>query len=108
MARGVARDVDVAVVRSVAPPVRRVEEIRPVAVRPVRDGTRLRRRPRAELQRLGAAGATSARRAAPGDAAHGEQLDRDGDLTTAHLDVDLPIFPEPLPLGQVDEVVSAG
>ena len=33
---------------------------------------------------------------------------RRGDLTTAHLDVDLPIVPEPLPLGQVDEVVSAG
>ena len=36
---------------------------------------------------------------------HGEWLDRDGDLTTAHLDVDLPVVPEPLPLGQVDEVV---
>ncbi len=34
----VARDVDVVIVRSVAPPVRRVQEIRPVAVRPVRDG----------------------------------------------------------------------
>ena len=39
---------------------------------------------------------------------HGEWLDRDGDLTTGHLDVDLPIFPERLPLGQVDEVVPAG
>ena len=36
---------------------------------------------------------------------YGEWLDRDGDLTTAHLDVDLPVVPEPLPLGQVDEVV---
>jgi hypothetical protein len=36
---------------------------------------------------------------------HGEWLDRDGDLTTAHLDVDLPVVPEPLPLGQVDEVI---
>ena len=35
----VPRDVDVAVVRSVAPPVRRVQQIRPAAVRPVRDGT---------------------------------------------------------------------
>jgi alpha-L-rhamnosidase len=34
----VARDVDAVIVRSVAPPVRRLEEIRPVAVRPVRDG----------------------------------------------------------------------
>jgi alpha-L-rhamnosidase len=39
---------------------------------------------------------------------HGEWLDAEGDLTTAHLDVDLPILPEPLPLGQVDEVVSRG
>jgi alpha-L-rhamnosidase len=39
---------------------------------------------------------------------HGEWLDADGDLTTRHLDVDLPIFPERLPLGQVDEVVPAG
>ena len=39
---------------------------------------------------------------------HGEWLDRDGDLTTAHLDVDLPVLPERLPLGQVDEVVPAG
>ena len=39
---------------------------------------------------------------------HGEWLDRDGDLTTGHLDVDLPIFPERLPLGQVDEVRPGG
>ena len=39
---------------------------------------------------------------------HGEWLDGEGDLTTTHLDVDLPIVPVPLPLGQVDEVVSAG
>src|SRR5207302_9449496 len=38
---------------------------------------------------------------------HGEWLDRDGDLTTAHLDVDLPVLPERLPLGQVDEVIPA-
>ena len=34
----VPRDVDVAMVRSIAPPVRRVQQIRPVAVRPVRGG----------------------------------------------------------------------
>jgi alpha-L-rhamnosidase len=39
---------------------------------------------------------------------HDEWLDRNGDLTTAHLDVNLPIIPEPLPLGQIDEVVSGG
>jgi alpha-L-rhamnosidase len=39
---------------------------------------------------------------------HGEALDREGDVTTAHLDVDLPFIPEPLPAGQVDRVISAG
>src|SRR5580693_6676414 len=34
----VARDVDVVIVRSIAPPVRRIQAIRPVAIRPVRDG----------------------------------------------------------------------
>ena len=39
---------------------------------------------------------------------HGEALDAAGDLTTTHLDVDLPFLPEPLPAGQVDRVISAG
>ena len=100
----VARDVGVVIVRSVAPPVRRVQEIRPVAVRPVRDG-------RAFVVDFGQNFSGWVRLTAPGPAgrritlSHGEWLDRDGDLTTAHLDVDLPVVPEPLPLGQVDEVV---
>jgi alpha-L-rhamnosidase len=100
----VARDVEVATVRSVASPVRRIEEIRPVAVRPVHDG-------RAFVVDFGQNFSGWARLASPGPAggrimlSYGEWLDRDGDLTTAHLDVDLPVVPEPLPLGQVDEVV---
>ena len=100
----VARDVKVAIVRSVAPPVRRIEEIRPVAVRPVRDG-------RAFVVDFGQNFSGWVRLARPGPAggrvtlSYGEWLDRDGDLTTAHLDVNLPVVPEPLPLGQVDEVV---
>jgi alpha-L-rhamnosidase len=100
----VARDIEVAIVRSVAPPVRRIEEIRPVAVRPVRDG-------RAFVVDFGQNFSGWVRLARPGPAggwvtlSYGEWLDRDGDLTTAHLDVDLPVIPEPLPLGQVDEVV---
>ena len=103
----VPRDVDVAVVRSVAPPVRRVQQIRPVAVRPVRDGN-------AFVVDFGQNFNGWVRLALPGPAgrrltlSHGEWLDDKGDLTTAHLDVDLPIIPEPLPLGQVDEVASAG
>ena len=103
----VPRDIDVAVVRSVAPPVRRVQQIRPVAVRPVRDGD-------AFVVDFGQnfSGWVRLARTGPADGRltllHGEWLDREGDLTTTHLDVDLPIVPEPLPLGQVDEVVSAG
>ena len=103
----VPRDVAVAIVRSVAPPVRRVEEIRPVDVRPVREGT-------AVVADFGQNFSGWVRLSRPGPAgsrltlSHGEWLDGEGDLSTAHLDVDLPIVPEPLPLGQVDEVVSAG
>ncbi len=103
----VARDVDVAVVRSVAPPVRRVDRIRPVAVRPVRDG-------KAFVVDFGQNFNGWVRLEQPGPAgtrltlSHGESLDRDGDLTTEHLDVDFPILPEPLPLGQVDQVISGG
>jgi alpha-L-rhamnosidase len=100
----VPRDVDVAIVRSVAPLVRRVEEIRPAAVRPVRDGNAFVvdfGQNFSGWVRLRSSGG-------PVTLSHGEWLDADGDLTTAHLDVDLPIFPERLPLGQVDEVVPAG
>jgi alpha-L-rhamnosidase len=103
----VARDIGVTVVRSIAPPVRRIEQIQPVAVRPVREG-------RALVVDFGQNVNGWVRLARPGPAgsrlvlSHGEWLGSDGDLTTAHLDVDLPILPEPLPLGQIDEVVSAG
>jgi len=103
----VPRDVAVAIVRPVAPPVRRVQEIRPVAVRPVRGGT-------AFVVDFGQNFSGWVRLACPGPAgrrlplSHGEWLDGEGDLTTEHLDVDLRIIAEPLPLGQVDEVISAG
>jgi len=103
----VARDVHVAIVRPVAPPVRRVGEIRPTAVWPVRGGN-------AVVADFGQNFSGWVRLTDPGPAgrritlAHGEWLDRDGDLTTAHLDVDLPVVPEPLPLGQVDEVIAGG
>jgi len=103
----VVRDADVVIVRSIAPPVRRVEEIRPAAVRPVRGGT-------AFVADFGQNFSGWIRLADAGPAggrvtlSYGEWLDRDGDLTTAHLDVDLPVVPEPLPLGQVDEVVPGG
>jgi alpha-L-rhamnosidase len=106
----VPRDVDVAIVRSVAPPVRRVEEIRPVTVRPVRGGNAFVvdfGQNFSGWVRLGPL-RSAVSPGGPVTLTHGEWLDSDGDVTTRHLDVDLPILPQRLPLGQVDEVVPAG
>ena len=104
-APAVPRDIQVKTVRPIAPPVRRVEELPPVTVSAVGTGfivdlgqnisgwTR--------LSDLGPSGTEVTLR-------HGEHLDDAGDLTTTHLDVNIPILPGPLPLGQVDQVVSAG
>jgi alpha-L-rhamnosidase len=101
----VARAVGVAIVAPVAPPVRRVERIRPIAVRAVGGGhvVDLGQNINGWL-RLDDVGPPGTRLRI----AHGEAIDAAGDLTTAHLDVDLPVLPEPLPLGQVDEVVADG
>ena len=104
--RVLRRGVDVAVVRPVGPPIRRVAEIRPVAVTRTRDGAQVVDLGQningwVRLAELGPEGTELTLR-------YGEHLDRDGDLTTTHLDIDLPILPDPLPLGQVDSVVSAG
>jgi alpha-L-rhamnosidase len=39
---------------------------------------------------------------------HGEWLDPSGDVTQENLVVNFPIFPAPLPAGQIDTVISAG
>jgi alpha-L-rhamnosidase len=103
----VVRDARVALVRPIVPPVRRVAEIRPVSVTPL-DGTDAvvvdlgqNINGWTRLASLGPAGTRITLR-------HGEHLDPGGDLTTSHLDVNVPILPEPLPVGQVDAVVSAG
>ena len=98
--------VEIAIVVPVGPPVRRVEEITPVAVERRPDGSHLvdlgvNVAGWIRLTDLGPEGAGLVLR-------HGEHVGPEGDLTTAHLDVDFPILPERLPLGQVDEVVSAG
>jgi alpha-L-rhamnosidase len=101
----VAVDTDVAIIGSIAPPVRRVEQIQPVAVWPVRDGAAL-------VVDFGQNFSGWLRLAGTGPAgteltlSYGEWLDGDGDLTTSHLDVNLPIAVEPLPLGQVDQVTA--
>jgi alpha-L-rhamnosidase len=93
-------------VDSPAPPVRRIEEIVPVAVtrldanRQIVDlGQNINGWIR--LTNLGPAGTTVT-------LTHGEWLGPDGDVTTDHLRPAVPFLPEPLPAGQVDRVVSFG
>jgi alpha-L-rhamnosidase len=90
-------------VDSPAPPVRRVEEIVPVAVTqplPGRQVVDLGQNINGwvRLDRLGPAGTRIV-------LTHGEHLDGSGDVTTDHLRPDFPFLPAPLPAGMVDEVV---
>lgn len=89
-----------------APPVRRVAELTPVAVTPLRTGGYVADFGQningwVRLSNLGPEGTEIT-------LTHGEWLDRDGDVTTDHLKVAFPFLPHPLPAGQVDSVVSAG
>jgi len=92
-------------VASPAPPVRAVGELAPVAVYEVAGGQVFDFAQNingwVRLRNLGPEGTAIT-------LTHGEALASDGDVTTAHLDVDLPFLPAPLPAGQVDRVVSAG
>jgi alpha-L-rhamnosidase len=91
---------------SPAPPVRPVEEIRPVSITEPRPGRYLADlgqniNGRIRLSSLGPAGTEIT-------LTHGEALDHDGDVTVEHLRPDVPFLPGPLSAGQVDRVVSAG
>jgi alpha-L-rhamnosidase len=92
-------------VASPAPPVRAMAELTATAVRRV---------PRGQVFDLGqnVNGWVRLRNLGPAGTAltltHGEAVEVGGDVTTQHLDVNLPFLPEPLPAGQVDRVVSAG
>ena len=92
-------------VASPAPPVRVVEELSPVSVRDARGGQVFDLGQNingwVHLRSLGPEGTSLT-------LTHGEAIDASDDVTTSHLDVDLPFLPEPLPAGQVDRVVSAG
>ena len=92
-------------VSSPAPPVRVVEEVTPVSVRRVASGRVFDLGQNingwVRLRGLGPAGTEIT-------LTHGEAIDVMGDVTTEHLDVEVPFIPEPLPAGQVDRVVSAG
>ncbi len=92
-------------VASPAPPVRAAAVLPAVSVRRVRRGQVFDLGQNvngwARLTDLGPAGTAIT-------LTYGEAVDSAGDVTTEHLDVDLPFIPEPLPAGQVDRVVSAG
>ena len=93
-------------VDSPAPPVRRVEELVPVAVTELAPGRHLVDLGQnvngwLRITDLGPAGTELT-------LTHGEWLGPDGDVTTDHLRPAVPFLPEPLPAGQVDAAVSAG
>ncbi len=92
-------------VASPAPPVRAVEELTPLSVRRVARGQVFDLGQNingwVRLRDLGPVGTEIT-------LIHGEAIAADGDVTTKHLEVDLPFLPEPLPAGQVDRVISAG
>jgi alpha-L-rhamnosidase len=93
---------------SPAPPVRRVEELRPVSVtrvsadRQVVDlGQNINGWVRLSGLGLGPAGTEVT-------LTHGEWLDENGDVTVEHLRPALPFLPHPLTAGQVDTVIADG
>jgi alpha-L-rhamnosidase len=91
---------------SPAPPVRPVEEIRPVSVTELRPGVHVvdlgqNVSGRVRLSDLGPAGTEIT-------LTHGEALGPDGDVTIEHLRPAMPFLPHPLSAGQVDSVISAG
>jgi alpha-L-rhamnosidase len=90
---------------SPAPPVRAVQELRPVSVARVRPGVQVvdlgqNINGHVRLSALGPAGTAVT-------LTHGEALGPDGDVTMDHLVPNLPFLPD-LTAGQVDHVVSAG
>ena len=89
-----------------APPVRRVEELAPIAITEPRPGVHVvdfgqNINGWTRLSNLGPDGTEIT-------LTHGEWLDPDGDVTTDNLMVDFPFLPHPLAAGQIDSVVSAG
>ena len=91
--------------RMPSPPVRAVENLVPISVRRVNRGQVFDLGQNingwVRLTELGPEG-TAVR------LIHGEAVSADGDVTTAHLDVNVPFLPHPLPAGQIDRFVSSG
>ena len=97
---------DARLIGPVAPPVRAVEELRPVSVASVAPGRQvvdlgqnINGRVRLSLPAVPDVEVTLV---------HGEWLGPDGDVTTDHLAPDVPFLPHPLRAGQVDRVVTSG
>jgi len=94
-------------VASAAPPVRAVEELRPVSVTTLAPGRQVfdlgqNINGRVRLSDLGPAGTSLV-------LTDGEWLDADGDVTTDHLaPLDMPFIDRELRAGMVDRVTSAG
>ncbi|MFF2842466.1 family 78 glycoside hydrolase catalytic domain [Paenarthrobacter sp. NPDC057981] len=91
---------------SPAPPVRRIRDYPPRAVTKLPGGRQIvdfgqNLNGWVRLSALGAAGTKIT-------LTHGEALDSHGDLTTAHLAYTPYPDPEPLPVGQIDTVISRG
>lgn len=93
-------------VPTIAPPVRRIQTLRPRSVTQPRKGVFV-----FDLGqningwvRLSNLGLRNTRLTLT----HGEWLDATGDVTTDHLVPNFPILPAPLPAGQIDTVISAG
>ncbi|GIM88292.1 family 78 glycoside hydrolase catalytic domain [Paractinoplanes toevensis] len=105
--RAVPRDLGYATLTdSPAPPVRRIEEVVPVAVTelgPDRYVADLGQNINGWI-RLGLRGAHGV----PVEVTHAEALGAGGEVTTEHLRPAFPFLPEPLPAGMVDVVVPAG
>jgi alpha-L-rhamnosidase len=90
----------------IAPPVRKIQELPPQSIRHIREGVFLvdfgqNINGWCRLNRLGPKGNKTT-------LTHGEFLDQHGNLDRSHLDVNFPMFDEPVVDHQIDTVVSAG
>jgi len=99
-------EVPTALVQSIAPPVRRVEELKPKSIVKLENsafivdfGQNINGWTR--LNRLGPEGNQI-------KLIHAEFVGADGNIDTSHLDAHFPFMPEPIRSNQIDSVTSAG
>jgi alpha-L-rhamnosidase len=98
-------DVSAELVQPIAPPVKRIQEIKPVGITKLGEafivnfGQNINGWTR--LNRLGPAGNKTT-------ITHAEFVGADGNIDTSHLDAFFPFMPEPIRDHQIDSVISAG